>query len=309
MDMRGNLLQHRERGAYVQRQLTYRYFLLSFSTAFLVLSVLFLFLMITVHPSPTRAEDLAEQPVSAPYTQDASDALTVLFIGSETGSSQAGSYILARFDPAGGKVPVTALPPQTIVENAGKSEPLSAVFAYGGADYARNALSRTLGIPIDRYVRIDTGAFITCAGVIGAVEFDLPADMALEGRDRSIVLSAGRQLLDGHKVASVIAFRDLEGGEPARCRLAGELTAAIVNQRIDVTKSTLVDKIFERIINLIDTDISYTDYDNRREAALYLADRYPDPAASLSVQGRFNEDGTRFTLSDTFLARLAREFS
>lgn len=288
--------------------MAHRYFFIAFAAAFLVLSVLFLFLMLTVHPAApnsTNQAPAAELELSAPYTPEASDCLNVLFIGSESGAAQANSYILARFNPVRGAVPVVVFPPGTLVQNNGRTEPLADVFTFGGADHTRNALSRTLGIPIDRYVRIQSGAFLTCASTIGSIEYKLSKDLVLSRHGRSITLNAGVQYLDGQKVLDIAAYGSED--EIIRCHMAGDLTAAIVNQRIDVVESTLIDKIFETVINIIDTDISYPDYDNRREAAVFLARLGKEPAYSLPVSGHLS-DGA-FTLSDTFLAQLATAFA
>ena len=290
---------------------SYRSFFWAFAAAFFVLSNLFLFLVVTIHPATPGSlalDSVSGKEALNPYTPTAGDALTVLFIGSQTGSSQAGSYILARFDPARGQVPIVVLPPQTMVENGEKSEPISTVYHYGGADYTRAALSRTLGIPIDRYVRISTGNFVIAANVIGSVEFDLPYALSLEKDGIPVTMSQGRQLLDGQKVLGIVTHSGYEGGEAARCRIAGELAAAIVNQRIDIVESTLMDKIFEKIINLVDTDISYADYDTRREAALFLAQLGDSPAFALNASGRWSEDEAQFVLGDTFLAQLRQNF-
>lgn len=289
------------------KKLKYRYFFLSFSVAFLVLSLLFFFLMNLVHPSATSAQisqKIDEVPAYAPVKED---SLTVLFVGVAPDSAEADTFILARFDPVRGKVPVVAFPRDTAVDNKGKTETLAQVYKYGGADSTRRALEATLGIPINRYVRMDTASFILAANTVGSVEFDLSLAITLgQSGEMPMTLSKGKQLLDGQKVADLIHFADYPGGELVRCETTAELTAAIVNQRIDITMTTVVDKVFEKIINLIDTDISYPDYDNRKEAAAFLAQLGREPAEAVPVGGQYG-DGM-YRLSDTFVALMTQVF-
>lgn len=295
-----------------EKSLKYRYFLLSFSVAFLVLSLMFFFLMNAVHPStpPSLERKLEEaaMPSVESYIPTAADTLTVLFIGAPAREASAGSYILARFDPVTGSVPIVAFPRQTLVEGPSGAETLSDLYRYGGAEYVRGALAATLGVDIDRYARLSVDAFISAADTIGAVEFDLPYELVIGEPGMQVTLRRGKQLLDGKKVSEIIRCETYEGGELTRCAVAGDLAAAIVDQRMDVALSTLADNIFERVINLIDTDISYPDYENRKMAAQFMARLEQKPAKPLPVGGSFSENKREFTLSDTFIAELRHSF-
>lgn len=289
----------------------YRYFFLSFSLAFLTLSLMFLFLMNIVHPQ--KPEPFVNEPetgdASPVYLPGERDSLSVLFMGVETDGAACGTFILAQFDPAAGKVPVVVFPPQTVVKNGGKSETLSDVYSFGGAEYTKKALAETLGIPIDRYVRVRMDSFLICAAAIGSVEFDLPAEVTVNRGGAPFTMSVGKQLLDGQKVADIIRYGDYPGGEAERCRIAAELTCAIINQRMDVCLSTVVDNIFEKIINIIATDISYTDYYDRKRAAEFLARMGNNPAVPISLNGEWSEDKKAFTLYDTTVAALTQTLS
>lgn len=291
-----------------ETSLRIHYFLLSFCAAFFLLSLLFLFLVTTVHPSapaqPVQPTVLEEEP----YIPGEEDALTVLLFGADSADAVAGTYILARFDPMAKKVRVAVFPPQTLMISDQREETLSEAYRYGGARYTRDALAKHLNLPIHRYVRISLPNFITAAGAVGSVEFELTEELALSDGDFSVQLYPGRQLLDGRKVAALIRSRDYAGGELQRCRLIAQLTCAIVDQRIDVVNSILLDKIFETIINLVDTDISYPDYEERKAAAKMLAESPRPLGTAVEVEGEFSADNERFILLDTTLAALAQQF-
>lgn len=284
----------------------YRYFFFSFSIAFLTLSLMFLFLMSAVHPK--TPESLLREPETdvspTAYVPTEEDTLSVLFIGVADESAVAGTFILARFDPVRGKVPIVVLPPQTGLQNGDKIEPISEIYRYGGADYTRDALAETLGFPVDRYVRMRVDSFILGASAIGSVEYELAEPVTINRGGAPVILNKGKQLLDGQKVSDIIRYQDYPGGELERCKIAGELTAAIVNQRMDICRSTVFDNVFEKLINLINSDISYTDFHNRKYAAEFLAQIGDNPAVPIEVSGHFSEDDKLYTLSDTFIALL-----
>ena len=294
------------------KKLKYRYFFLSFAVAFLVLSLVFWVLMQLVHPRQAQALAEAAQTGNAEpaYVPTAQDALTVLFIGMQNvGTGNAGTYVLARFDPAGGRVPIVSFPAETLVQNGTRQQTLAEVYKYGGAEHTRRCLAQTLGIAIDRYVRMDVNAFIACAAAIGSVEYDLPQPLTIGEGGMRVVMQQGRQLLDGKKVADMIRYDRYEGGELTRCEQTTALAAAIVNQRMDIALSTVIDSIFSKIVNAVDTNISYPDYDSRKQAAAFLARLGQEPAVALAVSGQFNEDETQYTLTDTFTAMLTQYFA
>jgi hypothetical protein len=134
-----------------------------------------------------------------------------------------------------------------------------------------------------------------------------PLTVAQEG-GIPLTLSAGTQLLDGTGAARVIRYAG-GGDERARCALIADLTAAVVNQRMDIVLSDVMDNVFTVIVNLADTDISYADYDDRKRAAAFLARLGQQPATPLTAEGSYSGDDALFTLTDTFMARVALAFS
>lgn len=253
--------------------------------------------------SLTREPDDAE--IASVYAPTAQDALTVLFIGVESENSVSGTFLLARFDPVSGRVPVIVFPSQTAIKNAGKTETIAEVYRYGGAEFTKDALAETLSLPIDRYIKMRTDSFISAAAVIGTVEYDLPESITVNRDGASVTLNIGNQLLDGQKAADVIGHSYPEG-ELYRCKVTASLAAAIINQRKDIFLTTVADNVFEKIINIISTDISYSDYYNRKNAAKFLAQMCPSPAEPVEVGGYWSNDGNTFIMSDTFMASLTQ---
>jgi anionic cell wall polymer biosynthesis LytR-Cps2A-Psr (LCP) family protein len=178
------------------------------------------------------------------------------------------------------------------------------VFAFGGVGYTRNIIEKTLEVPIDRYVRLTPESFINAAAAIGGVEYSLPEVIRIEQDGAALELREGLQLLDGRRTVQI-----LRHNYPSRTQsleMLTKLAAEIVNQRRDVMLSTMLDSIFERVVNAVDSDISYTDYNDRKQAGEYLA-RLPGNIAHVVSFGGAEEDG-RIIPADTFMAELRRYF-
>ncbi|MCL2033927.1 MAG: LCP family protein [Oscillospiraceae bacterium] len=286
----------------------YRYFFFSFSAAFFMLSLTFLFLVLIVRP--TVPDSLAGEPElldgASVYIPKKEDALTVLFVGASPDLRDAGMIMVVRFDPVSGEMPVIVLPPQTAVSNNGKTEPFSQVYRYGGAEYAKDALAETLGVPVDRYVKMNAEAFVKAIDMIGFVEFQLPEPVTVTRAGAASTMNRGKQLLNGQKSVDVMTYKHYPGGFDERLFITGELTAALINQRMDICLSIVSDNVFEKIINLVSTDISYGDYHTRKPAAEFLAKLGDDPAYTVEASGELSGDGSLFVLSDTFYAKLSQ---
>ncbi|MDL2234179.1 LCP family protein, partial [Ruminococcaceae bacterium OttesenSCG-928-L11] len=274
-----------------------KYFLLTFSGCFLLFSMMYLGFMTVFHPDAYTAATTA-QPEEDAYRPEEEDAMTVLFIGASDADT-AGVFLVVRFDPAGGRVPVAELPGDMLVDNNGRQESIGEVYRYGGASYTRDCLARQLGIAIDRYVKMQKAAFIEAADAVGTYEYELESDVTVRSGGAQLQMKAGRQLLDGQRTTAILETSGQEMG-------AGRMAVSIINQRIDIALTTVVDKLFERIINMVDSDIIGPDYHLRKDAAAHLAEQGGEPAYLIPVSGE--RDGEGFHMSDTAVARLRREF-
>ena len=283
-----------------------RYFVFSFVTSLMVLAVMYSFLMNVVHPNTQRASADLRQVGEDAFAPSAKDALTVLFMGAENARTPPGSYLLARFDPAQGMVAVSAMPGNMQVYNGSARESLAEVFAFGGVRYTIDLIEKTLGIPIDRYVRLTPESFVAAAGVIGSVMFSLPEPLTIEQDGALTELMEGVQLIDGRRAVQLLRH-DFPGSTEALDMLES-IAAEIINQRRDVILSTMINSIFERIVNTVDTDISYADYIDRLPAAQYLARLPQDVARVVSFSGIQDTEAGFIVPADTFIAEVRRYF-
>jgi anionic cell wall polymer biosynthesis LytR-Cps2A-Psr (LCP) family protein len=270
----------------------------------MILAVMYSFLMNVVHPNAVRTNAPRPQHQEEAFVPRQDDSLTVLFMGAQSARTPPGSYLLARFDPAQDMVAIAAMPGNMRVYNNGAPESLAEVFAFGGARYTLDLISQTLEIPIDRYVRLTPGSFIIAAAAIGGVEFSLPGPLMIEQDGAMLELREGLQLLDGRRAVQLLrhAFPSRDEGIDMQNRLVAE----IINQRRDVVLSTMINSVFERVINAIDSDISYSDYVGRLPAAQYLARLPGDVVRVVSFAGV--EDDGIFVPADTFIAEMKRYF-
>ncbi|MCL2056690.1 MAG: LCP family protein [Oscillospiraceae bacterium] len=276
-----------------------RYFFLAFAVAFLGFSLMFLALANLGFARPAAVPAPIQEDAYSPSPED---SITVLAMGTAEKGGIPEIFMLVRVNPITGEVPFTVFPPQTMITNNGRLEPLSEVYKYGGAQYTKEKLAEELGIAADRYIRVDRAGFITAADAVGSIEYTLAEDFTVWQLGAEMTLQAGMQLLDGRRLAAILT--SAAGGD-ARAQRAGELIASFINQRIDIFKTVAADGVFEKIINIADSDITYLDYHIRKDAGEYLARL--DYGIAVYIRADFTDESS-FILADTFKAKIAERF-
>ena len=235
--------------------------------------------------------------VSAPeipdYIPHRSEDMTVLLVGGQKDQIPS-AMMLVRFSPADGEILLAALPSETMVEDAGRFDSAGGVWKRQGEKRAVAALSKTLTIPIDRYAAVDPELFVTIVDTVGTVEFTLEEPVTLS--DGAVLLRAGRQLLDGRKIAAMLSSRGIEGGEEARLKLLSRLAADALNQRLPGLSPAISDTVFKAVANFGQTDLSYADFEVRKQSLRYLQG-LDKPVSVIEITGDYNSAGNTFLLS------------
>ena len=299
-------------------QIYRRSFFLSFSICLLVLcSVTAFFVLsggniLSGEAEPVQGSAEVPYPVSGSAVPSLSaqeaDCLTVLFMGVKDSDSVSNTYLLARFDPVRGRIPVVSLPPQTMVvrpDGDSTPHPLWETYRYGGRSLAVKALSNTLGVPIDRYVVIDQKSFQQAAEWLGPVQYALRYALNYQDEERSIRLSQGLQLVDGQKALDIVTYPSYAGGETTRSEIMAELAVKIIGDKLSLASSPAAESLFKKIVNRVETDITYMDFETRRAAAAAMSGK--DAAIQLPLDGGW-PNTKEYRLSQNFLQQIQTYF-
>ncbi len=285
----------------------WRSFLAAFFLTMAVLSIVMVVTVLAVQPAmPKNASRQPSEPEYV-YRPQQEDSLTLLAIQTSP-SEPSANFLLLRFNPQYGQIPLSLLPPETLVPFNQEQRSLQSVYEQKGAAAAKEALAERLGIVIDRYAKLDSDAFLRIAQKTGTVVYTLPYDIAYTRDGFDIHLSAGERRLDAKDLLDLLAYPPFQRNTLEKSELMGEVLAALINQNLDIAAESNSSGWFLLAINLVDTDITYADYELRRQAADFLSGIDAQVAASFTAQGEFVGDGTGFALSDSFCELLRRYF-
>lgn len=279
-------------------------------TATFLLTASFLALIMTgavmvVQPAMPGARQVQEQTYEYVYRPQAQDTLTLLVIGVDN-QNVPGDFLLLRFNPQYGQVPLTLLPAQTAVTMDGRGITLEQAYRSGGGVQAADALSRRLGIVIDRYAALSRDMFLTIANKVGTVVYTLPYDVSYNRSGFAVNLAAGKRRLDAQDVADLFGFPDFKDGAIGKSEFLGGLVEAVINQNLKSASEDVSPGLFRLAVNLVRTNVTFTDYELRRDAADFVSKLDTQVAGHLTVSGNELESGA-FELSEDYV-RLVRQY-
>ena len=164
-----------------------------------------------VADTDTRDEEPAQDD---PYARR-DNCWTFLLVGMDRGGGNTDSLMLATYDVDKQSVAVASIARDTRVDVSRKLKKINAAYALGGGmDGLIEEVSRTFGIPVDYYFRVNIKGFVRLVNAVDGVDFYVPCSMNYDDpeQDLSIHYSKGMQHLNGQQALEVCRFRQNNDG-------------------------------------------------------------------------------------------------
>ena len=174
--------------------------------------------------------------------------------------SRSDTMLLARFNPDDDQVSLLSIPRDTRVDipDVGTTK-INAANYWGGAELAAQVVSNTLNsVPVDRYVRINSGAFRELVDVVGGIEVFVPFAMQYEDQTQNlqIDLEPGLQTLNGEQAEGFIRYRNHNLGDIGRMQRQQMLLKALQQKFTHPFALAKVPQVLSVLQKHIDTDLS-----------------------------------------------------
>ncbi|MBE7004769.1 MAG: LytR family transcriptional regulator [Ruminococcaceae bacterium] len=279
----------------------------------------------TDEPSKNAGEsDLAEQPpAEADGYARKRHCWTFLLVGMDKVGSNTDSLILVRYDVGEQTVSLASIPRDTCVDVKRKLKKINAAYANGGMEQLETEVSRTFGIPIDFYVRVNVKGFVALVDELGGVDFDVPCNMSYDdpAQGLSIHFQKGMQHLSGQQALEVCRFRKNNDGsgytDTGRMETQRKMLTVIAKKLLSWGNITKLKSYISIAAEHVDTDLSLSDmawfaehalgFDMEREGSLntmmapaawrnpYM---YLDPDATLEMVNQYLNPYTKDLLPE-----------
>lgn len=217
-------------------------------------------------------------------------------------SGRSDTMLLLRLDPTSqqdekqtdktkkGLVKMLSIPRDTRVEYPGLTiAKINQANVDGGATMAARVVSNTLNnVPIDRYVRVSTGAFRELVDLVGGLEVYVPHPMHYvdETQHLKIDLEQGWQTLNGDQAEQFARFRNDQNGDIGRVQRQQGLLKSLRQRLQNPTVLARLPQIVQVMWKYVDTNLSL-------EETLALANfglgLEQDDVRMVMLPGRFSE--------------------
>lgn len=268
-------------------------FLISFVIIFSLGAILFSYLM---NDQYQALESSSAPHVTDNYLPQDDEEMNILLALSETRAQAADRFLLLNIDPIDKTVLVTGIPNTAKATVNIKTGTISELYDYGGAPMAVRAVQNLFFITVDRYIRVDSENLVSIVDLLGGVEYDVKSPCVYQsGSGEKTEVETGRQLLDGRRVVAMLRGEEL--GPLEQVNSNAELTAALLEQRLDSGLSKRLDSFYKQVINRIDTNLSTFDYEYRKQGLGELMNDAQRVVRPVLLEGS-EEDGV-FVISDS----------
>ena len=142
---------------------------------------------------------------------------TFLLIGMDMSGGNTDSLMLAMYDVDEQSVSIASIARDTRVDVERKLKKINAAYALaGGVDGLKEEVTKTFGVPVDYYFRVNIRGFIRLVNAVDGVDFEIPCYMDYDdpAQNLSIHYSKGVRHLNGQQALEVCRFRQNNEGSP-----------------------------------------------------------------------------------------------
>ena len=279
-------------------------FLTAFFATLLAMSAVLATLLLIAEFS---GEEDAAVTEKAAYMPEEADRLTLLASWRESRTQAPDFFILFGFMPDKGKISVCMLPESVYVEEGGQGATLGSVYEKGGIAYTQKILSKYLDIPIDRHAETTLEATEKLLSYQGLMDYYLPVDIRYRRGLRSVDMPKGNYQLDGRKLADILLCPSFAGGIAEQTDRGGMLLSRIAAESLPAFLSGEGDLLTERLLDWNETDLSWADYEQRKQALRFLAALDLPAASAVFLDGTQTGEGA-YRLTDDCLYRIGEAF-
>lgn len=166
----------------------------------------------------------------------------------------------------------------------------------GAVDY----VEKVFEIKVDKYMKFGDDAFKKACDIFGGVSYPVNADIAGFKNDGS------SQLLNSDQALMFVTYTMFADGESERAFTAASVVASMINQTDGQYISDTLDNSFNSLINMTESNITSSDYKERKSAIKYLFEHGNAFAVAFSLNGIDSSED--FIPSTGFITSLREQY-
>lgn len=222
----------------------------------------------------------------------------------EVFTGRSDTLLLVRFDKTAESINVLSIPRDTQVEIPGLGwGKINEANYWGGVELATEVIQDNLNqVPIDRYIRVSSGAFKELVDLLGGVEVFVPQAMSYldQTQQLKIDLSPGWQTLNGKQADQFARFRGDGDGDIGRVQRQQALLQAIQERLNHPTVLPRIPQMIRVLQKYVDTNLSFEELMTLARFGLKLEENKVQMVMLPGEGSNLNEASTSYWYIDEF---------
>ncbi|NER82727.1 MAG: LCP family protein [Leptolyngbya sp. SIO1D8] len=204
-------------------------------------------------------------------------------------SGRADTILLTRINPDTGTVDILSIPRDTQVDVPGEGiAKINHANIAGGPELVAQTIQSNLGpAPVDRYIRISTGALRELVDLLGGIEVNVPQRMVYQDQTQGlkIDLEPGWQTLNGDQAEQFARFRADGNGDIGRVQRQQMLLKALRERLAHPTVIPRLPQVIRVMLRYVDTNLTVEEV---LAIANFSMEIEPDDLHMVMLPGRFS---------------------
>lgn len=249
---------------------------------------------------PTQPQSLPESHL--PRSPAPEKPLYLLVLGVDERPDDPGrsdAMLLVRVHE--GQLQALSIPRDTLIQLEGYGrEKVNAAYAYGGPALAKQSVAELLGLPVERYLKVNIQGFRHMVDLVGGVPYNVERRMYyVDPADGLVIdLQPGPQVLDGDKAEQYVRFRyDETGDDLSRIKRQQAFMKAAARKALQPNNLVRLPSLLRTALQHVETDLTPTEQIRLAQAA--FAAQQAERIASETLPGHGDYvDGISYFLID-----------
>ena len=256
-----------------EKKIKIRFFILSFSAAFLVLSLISVIAAFRFEKNKNKEAAVFSNENSVPISQNASgideENFNILFILNAADESS-DMFSIIGFNPRNACINISSLSPNITLPNR-HSISLGEAFKAHGAEYAAESLSELLQIDMEKFIAASPQQFLNIVSKTGGVNLDIPEDISYKDKNASVNLKKGVSFLDSVSLFTAMTYGEYSGGENMRSAVCSSALASVLENMLLQSTSDSGESLFNTVVNSSHTNLNRLDFEKNRDSAAFFS--------------------------------------
>lgn len=205
-------------------------------------------------------------------------------------------FVLVTYNAVDSRLVFIPMPVGISIEKDERT--LSNIYAAQGGKGVVSAIENIFGFRCDCYIKLDRRGFNDIVTSFGNIEYNVQNTLIVKDGLDIETFNAGARMLTAESVYRLMMKADFQEGESYRFNIVGDLLSETINQNFRELDTSMLDTLFNQLIDVAETDLTESLYRSKKAALLNSIEYGVNPGEYYVPYGDYTDDGA-FKVAET----------